>query len=47
MDFRKILLQVIYAMFTAAILFSNSVSHAEVKTYTDVGEHYMSDFETF
>lgn len=46
MDFRKILLQVIYAMFTAAILFSNSVSHAEVKTYEGLGVYYIVGDET-
>lgn len=31
----------------AGSLFLMPTTHAEVKTYTDVGEYYMSDFETF
>lgn len=46
MNFGKIFRQVVSAMFIAVILFSNSVSHADIKTYEGLGVYYLHDGET-
>ena len=46
MNFWKIFRQIVSALFIAAILLSNSVSHAEIKTYEGLGVYYLHDGET-
>lgn len=46
MNFGKIFRQIVSALFIAAILLCNSVSHAEIKTYEGLGVYYLNDGET-
>lgn len=44
---RKIFRRMAAAILIVAGIFTANVVHAEIQTYTGVGEYYMSDFETF